>query len=62
MHYHWLPCCLSLSDFDVSKTCRDRGIFYGVYVEKITDKILNHSAFKTNPKISNSDFYPDLNF
>ena len=24
MHYHWLPCCISPSDFDVSKTCRDQ--------------------------------------
>ena len=24
LHYHWLPCCVSPSDFDVSKTCRDQ--------------------------------------
>ena len=39
----------------------DRGVFMGPVCShrssKITDKKVNHSAIKTNPKISNSDFF-----
>ena len=58
MHYHWLRCCDSLSSFDVSKF-RDQWswrFFRGPCARNWSYTTVNHSAFKTYPKILNSEF------
>ena len=58
MHYHWLRCCVSLSDFDVSKF-RDQWswrFFRGAGARNRSYTTVNHRAFKTYPKILNSEF------
>ena len=60
MHYHWLPCSVNPSDFDVSKTCRDQWSWHylqGLCARNRSYTAVNHSAFKTYPKIWNSDFF-----
>ena len=56
MHYHWLRSCVSLSDFDISNF-RDHGVFFlGPCTRNPSYTTVNQSAFKTYPKISNSEF------
>ena len=58
VHYHWLRCCVSLSDFDISKL-RDQWswrFFRGQGAPNRSFTTVGHSVFKTYPKISNSEF------
>ena len=57
MHYHWLRGCVSLSDFNVS-TFRDQWswhFFRGRGARNRSYTLVNHSAFKTYPKILNGE-------